>query len=137
VSEATSYRAFHPIMRISRRFAEAYCGLMADPAWQGHYEFTLPTAAAAARFALEDIGGSGPFVRQARRDRNYANNSRDGFLRPGTFLWRPSRASYFHEAPAAFQQADMLYHPIKTGVADWEAPRPQPLTADGIAPGSA
>jgi hypothetical protein len=137
ISDAATYRAFHPIMRISRRFAQAYSRLMADPAWQGHYEFTLPTAAAAEGFVIEDIGGSGPFVRPPRRGRNYVNNAGDGFLAPGTFLWRPSRPRYFHETPGEFPQADKLYHPIKTGIADWEAPRPLPLTADGIAPGSA
>jgi hypothetical protein len=137
VSEAASYRAFHPVMRISRRFAEAYSRLVADPAWQGHYEFTLPTAAAAGGFVLEDIGGSGPFVSPERRNRNYVNNSGNGFLCPGTFLWRPSRPSYFHEAPAAFEQADKLYHPIKTGIADWETPRRQPVMAGDTVPGSA
>lgn len=89
-------RGFHPIMRLSRGFAQAYCRLVEDPVWRGHYEFTMPTIAAAEGFGLEDIGGSG-----AGSD---------------TFRWRPAMDAYFHEDSGRFPLPDTLYHPVKPEV---------------------
>ncbi|PWW03392.1 hypothetical protein DFR52_10172 [Hoeflea marina] len=116
------YRGFHPLMRVSRRFAHEYRRSMEDPAWSGHYEFTLPTAALAAGLSVEDIGGSGPLCPEHRRGRNYRSMPRDGSLPSGTFVWRPIRKRYFIERPRDFEVADLLYHPVKPNVANWEAP---------------
>jgi hypothetical protein len=120
VAEAQVCRAFHPVMRLSRRFVQAYRDAMRDPAWQGHYEFTFPTTALVGGLQMEDIGGAGPFTPMARRHLNYENTPESEYLEPGTFQWRPSRPAYFHEAPAIFEKRDMLYHPIKAGVENWE-----------------
>lgn len=93
---------------------------MRDPAWRGHYEFTFPTAALVSGFEVQDIGGRGPFTPPARRNLNYENTPDSDYLDPGTFQWRPSRPGYFHEAPEIFEKGNMLYHPIKAGVEDWE-----------------
>ncbi len=113
------YRAFLPLMRMSRRFAREYARSMGDPCWSGHYEFTIPTAAISAELVVEDIGGNGPLCPSSRRNRNYRNSPNDWRLSPGTLVWRPSRDRYFVEAPDAFPEAGLLYHPVKPGVPDW------------------
>lgn len=112
------FRAFLPLTRVSQRFLQHYCAQLADARWQGHYEFLFPSVAAHTGLRIEDLrrrrpwwGGGPP---------NYLNQPRHGWLTPGTFLWRPSRAHYFHEAPQQFERLGMLHHPIKTDNTDWE-----------------
>lgn len=111
VSPEHMLRAFLPLMRVSRRFAHAYVEAMQDPRWGGNYEFTVPTAATAAGFVVEDIGGKGPFCPRSRRNRNYTSK---------TLVWRPSRDAYFVEAPESFAERGLLYHPVKGGVSEWD-----------------
>lgn len=113
VQERHFHRCFHPLMRLSRRFALTYGLMVADASWEGHSEFTLATAAAVSNATVEDFGGDGPFTPQGRRGRNYVNDPSDRDLTPGTFIWRPARSHYFHELPEAFPQPNKLYHPIK------------------------
>lgn len=120
VSPEQIHRAFNPLMRVSRRFAHAYPRSMADPGWVGHYEFTVPTAAIAAGFGVEDIGGNGALCPEERQNRNYRSAQRDGTHPAGTFVWRPARNSYFTERPEDFADADFLYHPVKPAVRNWE-----------------
>lgn len=103
-------RAFHPVLRLSRMFARTYASMMADSRWAGHYEFTIPTAAKAAGMRIVDIGPG-----------HYDNTPEHPYLSPGTFVWRPSRAHYFHEHPDDFEQPDRLHHPVKPNVVDWAA----------------
>ncbi len=107
------HRAFHPLMRLSSRFARAYTMMMLDPDWGGHSEFTIPTAAAAAGAVLEDLGGEGTFTPPARWRASYENTPSHPDLSPGTFVWRPAREHYFHECPQVFPVLDRLYHPVK------------------------
>jgi hypothetical protein len=117
------YRAFLPLMRISREFAHRYADSVADPAWAGHYEFTIPTAAVSTGLRVEDIGGHGCLCPAWRRNANYRNSSTHWELSPGTFVWRPSRERYYVESPEDFPETDLLYHPVKAGVAEWEKRR--------------
>jgi glycosyltransferase involved in cell wall biosynthesis len=133
------HRAFLPMMRVSNRFARSYAQDMADPRWSGHYEFIIPTAAISAGLLVEDIGGDGPFCPSERRNRNYRNSPKDWRLSPGTFVWRPSQDRYFVEAPNAFSEADMLYHPVKADIPEWRrdfasarATRPIPNAAAAV-----
>ncbi|MDQ4087167.1 MAG: hypothetical protein M3177_04020 [Pseudomonadota bacterium] len=100
ISEARMLRGFHPLIRVSRRFAEAYRRIVADPGWGGHYEFTLPTVAVAAGLRLGDIGGGGPSPACRHLTRE-------------TFRWKPAQPFYFHEAPEQFPLPEKLYHPVK------------------------
>ena len=121
VPETLRTRSFLPLFRVSRRLLDAYCRAVSTGDWRGHYEFLFPTIARAAGLTLEDIGGDGPFTAPPRYGTNYANTPDHPHLTPGTFVWRPSRDGYFHENPAAFDRRDMLYHPVKPGIADWRA----------------
>lgn len=116
-----NYRAFHPVMRLSRRFLEAYAARMGTPGWEGHYEYILPTFAAATGLTLEDLGGTSRFCPAERKGLNYRNTPGNRKLSPGTFVWRPALPFYFHERPELFLQPDMLHHPVKPAVANWEA----------------
>jgi hypothetical protein len=113
VAPASWWRSFNPLVRISQRFAAIYALMMADSDWFGHYEFTLPTAAVVSGSVIEDIGGASDLTPAERRGRNYTNTPWDHRMKPGTFVWRPPRAYYFHERPETFEAADMLYHPVK------------------------
>jgi len=110
-------RDFHPIMRLSRRFAETYCAAMCDDSWGGHWEFLFATVAEYHGLSVRDLqyGGArhgiGP---------TYTNTPNDLRLLPGTFVWRPFRDAYFHEKPDDFAEIGRLYHPIKTDDPGWD-----------------
>lgn len=110
VPHSKHLRSFNPIMRLSRRFLEAYVQETARHDWQGHTEYIIPTIAAYLGFAISDIGGTGEYCPKHRRSRNYTNSSE---VSPGTLVYRPSRPAYFNENAADFLQPDMLYHPVK------------------------
>ena len=112
-------RAFHPIMRLSRRLMECYAEEVGRPGWEGHYEWLLPTIAQAHGLTFEDIGGEGPFCPAARRGLFYSNSAREWLLSPGTFVWRPSLDRYAWER-GSDRAPSMLYHPVKSGQAEWE-----------------
>ncbi len=114
------YRAFHPVMRLSRRLLETYVARIGEPGWEGHYEYILPTLAVAAGLTLEDLGGTSRFCPPERKGRNYRNTPADRKLAPGTFVWRPAMPFYFHERPELFPEPDMLHHPVKPAVTNWE-----------------
>jgi hypothetical protein len=119
VAEEQWLRSLNPLMRLSRPLVNAYCVAMADPAWRGHYEFTLPTLASVSGFVVEDLGGDGPFTPDARRGRIYVGRTPAGRPDDQTFGFRPVRRRYFHERPEAFPRAGLVYHPVKPGVPAW------------------
>jgi hypothetical protein len=121
VLESRMFRAFHPIMRLSSKFAQAYQQAVAEETWGGHAEFTLPTIAHWSGLGLEDIGGALPSTPDRWPYSNYVNDPSHPHLFPGTFRWRPSKAFYFHEAPAEFELPFKLYHPIKPAGAGGKA----------------
>ena len=122
VSREQWLRAFHPIMRLSRPLMERYAEEMTHPGWAGHYEFLLPTIALQFDFKVEDLGGEGPFCPAERRGQLYSNTPHEWLLAPGTFVWRPSLDHYSWQEGAAMEP-NKLYHPVKTGVAEWEIVR--------------
>lgn len=101
----TLLRAFMPFSRLSSR---AYHAL--DTAyglgWQGHYECLVPTLLTAAGLVIEDIGGSGEFVRPGNVERFYTSTPSVNDLSPGSFVFRPVMA-----APG--ERPDTLWHPVK------------------------
>ena len=114
-------RAFHPVMRISKKMAALYCDTVADGAWSGHYEFTVPTVALATGCSLKDLSQKPNETAMSRP--NYTNTPKSPQLSPGTFVWRPSRKAYFHEKGVTFVERNMLHHPIKTDADDWDNQR--------------
>jgi hypothetical protein len=69
-------RGFFPIVRLSRRFAEAYRAEV-TAGWAGHFEALYPTIAVLRSLSDEDIGGTGPFVPEGRRGLWYWNTYED------------------------------------------------------------
>ncbi len=137
VSEDHLTVGLNPLMRLSRELVNWYPVAMADAAWGGHYEFTLPTSALAAGARVEDLGGTGPFTPPERQGRTYVGRTpgrpRDGV----TFGFRPVRRRYFHEAPEQFDRPGLVYHPVKPGVRAWSKEsknRPVPPRGRGGAP---
>ena len=119
VPEERWVRSLNPLLRVSRPLLAAYVAAMADPAWQGHYEFTLTTAALAAGLSVEDFGGEGSFVPAGRERGVYVGKSPSGRPDDLTFGFRPVREAYFHEHPESFEAPGLLYHPVKPGVPAW------------------
>jgi hypothetical protein len=112
-------RSLNPLLRLNRHVLEAYVRAVADPRWQGHYEFILPTVAKQAGLRVEDLGGEGSFVPPGRERSVYIGKSPRGRPPDLTFGFRPTRHHYFHEDPEAFPHSGLLYHPVKPGVAAW------------------
>lgn len=118
VPEERWVRSLNPLMRVTPRLLDAYVAAMTEQ-WQGHYEFTLATAALDAGLTVEDLGGEGSFVPPGRERTVYVGKSPAGRPKDLTFGFRPVRTSYFHEEPESFEQPGLLYHPVKPGVAAW------------------
>ncbi len=119
VPEERWVRSLNPLMRLSVPLLDAYAAAGADAAWQGHYEFTLPTLAREAGLRVADLGGEGSFVPAGRERAIYVGKSPSGRPKDLTFGFRPVRPHYFHEAPDEFEQPGLLYHPVKPDVAAW------------------
>jgi hypothetical protein len=90
-------------------------------AWEGHYEFTIPTIARHLGFGIADLARPGPLLSRLLPQRQplYDNTPTDPSLGPGTFIFRPARFAYFHERPEEFHKPNRLYHPIKPA---WPVP---------------
>jgi hypothetical protein len=112
-------RSLNPMFRVTRRVLDSYAAAVADPRWQGHYEFTLPTVVREAGLRVEDLGGEGSFVPAGRERSVYVGKSPSGRPPDLTFGFRPVRHDYFHEKPEAFPSAGLLYHPVKPSVPAW------------------
>lgn len=112
-------RSLNPLVRMSPAALAAYVDAVADERWQGHYEFTLPTAVREAGLLLEDFGGEGSFVPPGRERTTYIGKSPKGRPADLTFGFRPVRDHYFHEEPGTFEKPGLLYHPVKPGVSAW------------------
>ena len=98
-------RGFFPIYRLSAR---ALAQLDKDYRSQvrGHFECLIPTLLWNAGMKIEDIGGSGAFVKPGNLNRFYRNTPRYGTLSPGTIVYRPVM-----HCPG--REPDMLWHPVK------------------------
>ena len=98
-------RSFMPFARLSAR-AYRTLDVAYRRGWRGHYECLVPTLLAEAGLVIEDIGGSGEFVRPGNRERFYTSTPTVTDLSPGTFVFRP----VMH---AAGERPDTLWHPVK------------------------
>lgn len=97
--------SYMPFFRISNRALTAvHEGYLAG--WGGHSECTMPTIIGLAGLDIEDIGGTGEFVRPENRGRFYRNTPASHDKSPGTLVFRPVRQDMGDEP-------DMLWHPIK------------------------
>lgn len=98
-------RGFFPVVRLSQDGIKTYTALNKKE-WRGHFEVVLPTALYHAGLKIEDIGGSGSFVKEHNINRFYTNNPMKDRLDPGTFVCPPS-------VPIKAQLPNKLYHAIK------------------------
>jgi hypothetical protein len=100
-------RSFNPIYRISKP-ALMHIDRLHKEQWSGHYEELLATMLHRNGFLLQDIGGTGPFVRKGDKNRFYIDSAKDtkGRMKNGTMRFRPP-----------FQKVgwrrNKLYHPVK------------------------
>jgi len=104
-------KGFLPICRLSRAALDAldraYAGGLG-----GHYEISVPTTAAQAGLAVEDIGGRGRYVRPENQDRFYVATGATYTHSPGSFVFRPQ--------PKVLARPNTLWHPVKPdGVPAW------------------
>lgn len=97
-------KAFLPICRLSRDAIETL-RLAYERGLGGHYELTIPSAAAHANLTIEDFGGDGVYVRAENRNRFYFATAKTYSHSPGTFVFRPS--------PKVLRRTNTLWHPIK------------------------
>jgi len=98
-------RGFFPIVRLSTDAIELLDeGYRAG--WTGHYEAVMPTLLHTKGLEVEDIGGTGYFVKSKNRNRFYTNTPDHPTLAPGSFVYRPAR-------PEPGRQSGTLWHPIK------------------------
>lgn len=109
---AERVRGFFPVIRLSRpamrHLLDAH-----HAGWRGHDEVFIPTALAHRGLTLEDIGGTGAFVRPGDANRFYTNSpSRDG-LWPGTFVYRHPPGAMVGLPDDGTLLAGKLYHPVK------------------------
>lgn len=100
--------AFLPLFRVSQRMFRTMDAAYAA-GFGGHLEATWSTLARLRGFAIEDIGGEGPFVAPGNARRFYtsaATSAAQFYLAPGTFFAKP--AMY-----RAGTRRDTLWHPVK------------------------
>lgn len=104
-------RGFFPVYRVS---ATALTDL--DEAYRagcaGHMEAAMPTILASQGRSIEDIGGSGEFVKPGNENRFYLNEPHTNELSPGTFVYRPVLTEYG-------DRPDTLWHPVKPSAPLW------------------
>jgi len=107
ISLQERYRSFNPIYRISAS-ALAFIDRLHQEGWVGHYEELLPTLLFHHGYHLQDMGGTGIFVKTGDRNRFYIDSpeSRRGRLKKGTMRYRPS----FTKPGWRWNK---LYHPVK------------------------
>jgi hypothetical protein len=98
-------RSFLPVYRISADALECLHEAYGRE-HVGHYEALIPTILNKQGLRLEDIGGTGEFVRPGNENRFYTNTRLSNPLSPGTFVFRPLLTDV-GELP------DKLWHPVK------------------------
>ncbi len=98
-------RGFYPLFRLSNRFLRVL-DQEYQRGWHGHYELTWGTIANRNGLAIEDIGGSGSYVKSHNRDMFYFNTFYTQSLSPGTFVFRPAHTKIH-------RRENTLWHPVK------------------------
>lgn len=108
IPERRRLRAFLPLMRLS---GDALVALRRwqELGWHGHSETLVPTLLHHHGYRLRDIGGDGPLVGDAERNRFYLGTigAGNGDLSASTMRHRPPFAQ-----PGS--EPGMLYHPVKS-----------------------
>lgn len=97
---------FYPLHRLSNRMLRTIDACYRQ-GWNGHYEFTWGTMAKRHGMEIEDIGGSGPYVKSHNRNVFYFNTIGRWDMSPGTFVFRPA----FTTMPP--KRENTLWHPVK------------------------
>jgi hypothetical protein len=119
-------RGFFPIYRLSDHACVAMDRAYRK-GWSGHFECVMPSVIARSGLILEDMGGTGEFVRPGNENRFYFNTPASNDLAPGSFVFRPV-------ALRAGTTPDMLYHPVKPNQAGgWETSRSHTLSRRAVA----
>ncbi|MBC7800448.1 MAG: hypothetical protein H7Z10_07490 [Gemmatimonadaceae bacterium] len=95
---------FLPVFRASARLVDAVDRAYRS-GWSGHSEVTWPTIARHENLSIEDLGGTGPYVRAPNRGQVYSSNIGSWELSPGTFAFKPIKH--------VLLQRNMLWHPVK------------------------
>lgn len=98
-------RGFFPVFRLSKKA----CDILIDSyhaGWRGHDEVSIPTILNFYGCSIEDMGGTGEFVKPENRNRFYTNTPDSQGLAPGTFV-SASQPDDYPNVP------NMLYHPVK------------------------
>ena len=105
-SKDGAIRGFFPVLRLSRRALEILDETYSAGAG-GHQECLMPTVLHRAGLSIEDIGGTGEFVKAGNENRFYSNTRDADHLSPGSFVFRPVK-----RRPGA--KANKLWHPVKS-----------------------
>jgi|SRR6185312_2384873 len=96
---------FFPFYRLSNRMLQMLDARFTE-GWNGNYEFTWGTLAKTHGFEIEEIGGSGPWVRPHNRNVFYFNTVSRWDISPGTFVFRPTFTR-------VRKRENTLWHPVK------------------------
>jgi hypothetical protein len=99
-------RGFMPVCRLSNRALATLDKAYAAGA-AGHQECLIPSILNRDGMHIEDIGGTGAFVKPGNENRFYRNTRAADDLSPGTFVFRPVMYG-----PGG--EANMLWHPVKS-----------------------
>ena len=105
LTNAELIAGFMPIARFSRK-ACTFLDKMYKLDWCGHHEVIVPSLLARHGFSIEDIGGTGEFVKRGNENRFYTGrlNGSPALLR--TFRYRPT----MHRSGWG---RNRLWHPVK------------------------
>ncbi len=104
-------RAFLPFCRVSNRLLSKIDENCRD-GWAGHPEVLWPTIAVDNGFSLEEIGGAGRLVPDARRNKYYYSASLTSKIFVSTFGAWPFYSEKSNFKPGV-GEPDILWHPVK------------------------
>lgn len=99
-------RCLLPIYRLSQRSAQLINKCVTH-GWRGHEEVLLPTMLRKDGLTLEDIGGSGRYVKRKNLKKYYTINHNDFYIFDGTVRASPAVST------SSIDQPDTIYHPVK------------------------
>lgn len=115
LGEEEMLRSFLPVCRFSARALDTLRSQLAA-GWSGHPEALVASLLLHEGYFVEDLGGTGEFVRPENYGRFYSNTPSNPDLSPGTFVFRP-------KMERAGDLPNMLWHPVKSDkVAVWDTP---------------
>jgi hypothetical protein len=104
VTSDNHIKAFFPVVRISSRLVTEVSEIYDRTPCSGHHEALLPTLCSYFGLVIEDMGNNGPFGRGEKWLGTGHTYTADCDGMPN---------SYFQEHPSAFDQPNVLWHPVK------------------------